>query len=58
MTSSARSYGHLPKRSVTKSEIVQIITAVIDDSGNVKDNASRALMDIRMDLDKSQTAAT
>lgn len=35
-------------------EIVQIITAVIDDSGSVKDNASRNLMDIRVDLEKTR----
>lgn len=35
-------------------EIPQIITAVIDDSGQVKDNASQALMQIRMDLDKTR----
>ena len=44
----------LAEKITYEKEIVQIITAVIDDSGNVKDNASRALMDIRMDLDKTR----
>jgi DNA mismatch repair protein MutS2 len=35
-------------------EITQIISAVIDDSGQVKDNASRDLMEIRMELDKTR----
>lgn len=44
----------LAEKVTYEKEIVQIITAVIDDSGIVKDNASRELMDIRMDLDKTR----
>lgn len=44
----------LADKVVYEKEIVQIITAVIDDSGHVKDNATRELMTIRMDLDHSR----
>jgi DNA mismatch repair protein MutS2 len=44
----------LAEKITYEKEIVQIITAVIDDSGNVKDNASKALMEIRMDLDRTR----
>lgn len=35
-------------------EITQVISSVIDDNGHVKDNASRELMNIRMELDKTR----
>jgi len=35
-------------------EIVRIVADVIDDNGQVKDNASRELMSIRMELDKAR----
>lgn len=44
----------IAEKIVYEKEITQIISAVIDDSGNVKDNASRELMEIRMELDKTR----
>lgn len=44
----------IAEKVVYEKEITQIISAVIDDSGNVKDNASRELMEIRMELDKTR----
>lgn len=44
----------IAEKIVYEKEITQIISAVIDDSGNVKDNASRDLMEIRMELDKTR----
>ncbi|WP_118951474.1 endonuclease MutS2 [Taibaiella helva] len=44
----------LAEKIVYEKEISQIISAVIDDSGQVKDNASRELMSIRMELDKAR----
>lgn len=44
----------LADKIVYEKDIVRIITDVIDDSGHVRDNASRELMSIRMDLDKTR----
>jgi len=44
----------LAEKITYEKEIVQIVTAVIDDTGHVKDNASKALMEIRNDLDKTR----
>lgn len=44
----------LAEKIVYEKEIGTIISAVIDDTGNVRDNASRELMSIRMDLDKAR----
>lgn len=44
----------LSEKITYEKEIVQIITAVIDDTGQVKDNASKALMEIRSELDKTR----
>jgi len=44
----------LADKIVYEKEITQIISAVIDDSGQVKDNASKDLMEIRMDLDRTR----
>jgi DNA mismatch repair protein MutS2 len=44
----------ITEKIVYEKEISQIISAVIDDSGNIKDNASKDLMEIRMDLDRTR----
>jgi DNA mismatch repair protein MutS2 len=44
----------LAEKVTYEKEIAQIISAVIDDTGNVRDNASRELLQIRSDLDKTR----
>ena len=47
----------ISNKIIFEKKIIEIISSVIDDSGNVKDNASKELMSIRSDLNRTRVEA-
>ena len=47
----------ISSKIIFEKKIIEIIFSVIDDSGNVKDNASKELMSIRSDLNRTRAGA-